>query len=282
VKTKHIVQFSTGLGSAEVAWRLVEKYGPEAVLCLTADTRWEHEDNWRFGREVIDHLGCEWRVVADGRNPMEVGRDKKCVPSNRMPVCSQVLKIKLLREHLEAHHDPADSIIYIGFDWTEPERYVNSGRHWAPWTMRSPLLDPPYVPKPDLMRTFRDRGIDPPVLYKLGFPHANCSGGCVRGGLAQWELLYRVLPEVYRDRERAEQELRAYLGKDVTILRDRRGGTTTPLTLRSFRERIERGDAEQPGLFDPDDWGACGCFDVAAPTSTRSGSMDQSGLEEQS
>ena len=33
------------------------------------------------------------------------------------------------------------------------------------------------------------------------------------------------------------------------------GGTTTPLSLRSFRERIER----QPSMFDGDDWGACGC-----------------------
>jgi hypothetical protein len=39
-------------------------------------------------------------------------------------------------------------------------------------------------------------------------------------------------------------------------LRDRRGGTVKPLPLAVFRERLD----EQPGLFDADDWGACGCL----------------------
>jgi len=42
----------------------------------------------------------------------------------------------------------------------------------------------------------------------------------------------------------------------VAILRDRRGGTTRPMTLREFRERIQA----QPDLFDADEWGGCGCF----------------------
>jgi hypothetical protein len=46
------------------------------------------------------------------------------------------------------------------------------------------------------------------------------------------------------------------LGKDVAILRDRRGGQSRPLTLRAFRERLE----SDPKLFDADDEGACGCF----------------------
>jgi len=54
------------------------------------------------------------------------------------------------------------------------------------------------------------------------------------------------------------------LGKDVAILRDRSGGTTTPLTLRVNRERRD----SLPVLFGPDysdnyapeDYGACGCF----------------------
>jgi hypothetical protein len=57
-------------------------------------------------------------------------------------------------------------------------------------------------------------------------------------------------------READEIISRAALGKDVTILRDRTGGESTPITLTAFRERLER----EPTLFDADDEGACGCF----------------------
>ena len=52
-----------------------------------------------------------------------------------------------------------------------------------------------------------------------------------------------------------EVQVGEYLGKDVAILRDRRGGTRTPLTLRTFRER-----AEAKGDVDTEEWGGCGCF----------------------
>ena len=113
---KHLIQFSTGVASAEVAWRVTAEHGAENVVLLTADTRAEDEDNWRFGRAVADRLGCEWVILADGRTPMQVGRDRKCVPSNRMAVCSQILKRELLDAYRAEHFDPADTIVYLGYD----------------------------------------------------------------------------------------------------------------------------------------------------------------------
>lgn len=254
---RHIVQFSTGAGSAEVAWRVVQQHGPASVLLLTADTLVEDADNWRFAQQVVDRLGCEWLRLTDGRTPMQVGRDQRVVPNNRMAVCSRVLKRDLLRSYLDANHNPAEIVIYLGFDWTEPERHDRSIQHWAPWRIESPLLQPPYVSKPDLLELFRSRGIEPPALYAQGFAHANCGGACVRGGQAQWALLHRVNPARYAEWEGEENITRALLGKDVSILRDRTGGTLRPLTLTTFRERIE----SQPSLYDADDQGACGCTD---------------------
>lgn len=260
---RHIVQYSTGLASAEVAWRLADQHGAADVLLLTADTGVEDDDNWRFAGEVADRLGCEWLVLADGRTPMQVGRDLRVVPNNRMAVCSRVLKRELLRRWIDENCDPAETVIYLGFDWTEQHRIDAAAAPWQPYTVAAPLADPPYVSKPDLMSTFRGRGIEPPRLYAQGFPHANCGGACVRGGQAQWELLLRVNRDRYLDWEDEEEKTRAELGKDVSILRDRTGGTVKPLTLRAFRERIDA----QPGLFDCDDWGACGCTDgTATPT----------------
>ena len=42
----HVVQFSGGAGSWAAAKRVVERFGPEHVTLLCADTRSEHED-WR-------------------------------------------------------------------------------------------------------------------------------------------------------------------------------------------------------------------------------------------
>ena len=55
---KHLVQFSTGAASAEVAWRVVQEHGPADVVLLTADTLVEDEDNWRFATEVAARLGA--------------------------------------------------------------------------------------------------------------------------------------------------------------------------------------------------------------------------------
>jgi hypothetical protein len=252
---KHLVQFSTGAGSAEVAWRVVDKYGPNDVVLLTADTLVEDEDNWRFAREVVDRLGCEWIVLAHGMTPMQIGRKERCVPNNRWAVCSKILKRELLRDYMDTHYDPTDSIVYLGFDWTAPERHEKSLIPWAPWRVESPLLQPPYVSKPDLLDVFRSRGIEPPRLYAKGFSHANCGGACVRGGQAQWQRVLTVNRPPYLEWEAEEQASRDMLGKDVSILRDRRGGVTTPLPLRGFRERLKC----QPTLFDTDDWGGCGC-----------------------
>lgn len=259
---KHLVQYSTGAASAEVAWRVVEEHGPENVILLTADTKKEHADNWRFARQVQERLGCEWVVVADGRTPMQVGRDARVVPNNRMAVCSRVLKRELLDKYRAEHFDPADTIVYLGYDWTEPHRVEAAREHWAPWTVDCPLTRPPYLFKQQIFELFRERGIEPPLLYKQGFQHANCSGGCVRGGQAQWSLLLQVNRAEYLDWEREENETRALLGKDVSILRDRTGGGVRALTLTEFRERLER----QPALFDADDWGACGCFMDGSPS----------------
>jgi hypothetical protein len=253
---KHIVQFSTGAGSAEVAWRVVEEFGAENTTLLSADTLVEDDDNWRFAREIVARIECKWVILADGRTPMQVGRDERVVPNNRMAVCSKILKRELLLNYLALNHDPAESVIYLGYDWTEDNRMAAARPYWAPWTVDAPLMRPPYLMKQDVLDAFRARGIEPPRLYEQGFAHANCGGACVRGGQAQWQLLLRVNRDRYLDWEGEEEQTREMLGKDVSILRDRRGGNVTPLTLRRFRERLE----DAPTLFDIDDWGACGCF----------------------
>src|SRR5205807_5209805 len=116
-----VVQFSTGMASAEVAFRCWEQ-GREMVL-LTADTTIEDEDNWRFAREVHEAIGePEWVVLRDGRHPMQVGRDVRVIPNDQMAVCSRILKRELIRAYMDERwgDEPEAVVSMLGYDWTEP------------------------------------------------------------------------------------------------------------------------------------------------------------------
>ncbi len=253
-----IVQFSTGIGSAEVARREVREHGAANVVLLTADVRAEDPDNWRFAHEFVDRLmpGVEWVILSGRRTPMQIGRDQKVVPNNRMAVCSRILKRELLRAWIDEHCDPERDVMVLGFDWTEEHRLAKAEPHWAPYRCDAPLTQPPLLEKPALLSFYRDRlNIEPPRLYAAGFSHANCYGACVRGGQKAWARLLATNPKVYRRWEAEERITRSRLGKDVSILRDRRGGSVKPLPLRDFRLRIEANASAHDG-----DEGACGCF----------------------
>jgi hypothetical protein len=77
----HVVQFSTGAGSAEVAFRVHAAAGPgERVVLLTADTMVEDVDNWRFAYECVAQMqGVQWLILADGRTPIAAGQPALCV-----------------------------------------------------------------------------------------------------------------------------------------------------------------------------------------------------------
>jgi len=50
------------------------------------------------------------------------------------------------------------------------------------------------------------------------------------------------VPERYAFHEAKEQEMREFLGKDISILRHRGGEKKgQPMTLREFREKVEAG-----------------------------------------
>jgi len=123
-------------------------------------------------------------------------------------------------------------------------------------------MEAPFLQKADILNAWRERGIEPPRLYAMGFSHANCGGGCVRGGQKQWALLLRTMPERYAEWENEEEATRQMLGKDVAMLKQTKNGVSSPLTLRTLRERLQDNAEQQPSLFEGDDdgWGSCGCF----------------------
>ncbi len=250
--------FSSGIASWAAAKRVVAQHGPADVTLLFADTGIEDQDNYRFLDEAAANVGVPVTRLADGRTPWQVFHDERFLGNARVDPCSRVLKREVLDRWRDQHCTPEDAVVYIGLDWTEGHRLARLQQHVQPWIYQAPLMAAPYLSKRDMLAWAEREGLTPPRLYALGFPHANCGGFCIKAGQAQFALLLRVLPHRYAEHEDEEGRLRERLGKDVAILRDRTGGTTTPLTMRAFRERLESGG--QADLFE---WGGCGCMTPA-------------------
>ena len=253
--------FSGGAGSWATAKRVAERHGTDGLVLLFADTLVEDADLYRFLRESAENVGGRLVTVADGRTPFEVFRDDRFLGNARLANCSKFLKQKPCREWLETNCDPETTTLYVGIDWSETHRVPAIVKGWAPYRVECPLTERPYLDKRAVLAWLVAEGVAPPVGYAEGFGHNNClAQGCVRGGQAYWANMLRTRRDAYLETEAQELDLRDFLDADVAMLRDRTGGTVTPITLREFRERQESA----PGLFDADEWGDCGCFVDAA------------------
>jgi hypothetical protein len=230
-----------------------ERYGQDNVTLLFADTLIEDEDLYRFLADVEQDTQLPIVRISDGRDPWQVFSDVSFIGNSRVDPCSLNLKRLLLKRWIVEHCDPATTVVAIGIDWTEIDRCERITAGQLPFTAVYPLIDAG-LDKDQCFQVAAERGIKPPRLYDLGFPHNNCGGFCVKAGISQFVRLYRTMPDRYRWHEQREQDLREQLGVDVAILRDRRGGQTKPMTMQRLRERIEAGE-KLPG----DEWGGCGC-----------------------
>lgn len=252
---QYIVNVSGGLASYEALRRTIERYGTEQTTAVFADTRIEDADLYRFLGDIERHFGIELVRLADGRTPWQVMRDERAITMQSMAPCSKILKHEVIDRWVTEQWGDKPKTRVFGFDWTEPHRADRIAERLAPVPTWCPLLEKPYLTKQEIAQAVQSIGIEPPRLYRMGFPHNNCGGGCVRAGAAHFTHLLRVMPTVYTEWEQNEQGIRDYLGKDISILKDRRGGESRPMTLAELRQRVE---ASEP--YDDDLWGGCGCF----------------------
>lgn len=227
-----------------------------------------HED--RFGRraplaelrrDVTEQLpGFSW--VAQGMDPWEIYMKERFLGNSSVDPCSKILKRQASARWLVANCIAEETLVYVGIDWTEIHRFddgkgggLRPRRAADGWRYAAPMCEPPFLSRSDAAAWVRSLGIERPRLTREGFAHNNCATHCCKAGQGHRAHQLRVHPERYAFDEAREEEARALLG-DVSMMTDRSGdGEKKPLTMRSLRERIERG--QQPDMFDI---GGCGCF----------------------
>jgi 3'-phosphoadenosine 5'-phosphosulfate sulfotransferase (PAPS reductase)/FAD synthetase len=236
---------------------------PQNVVGVFTDVNGEHPDNYRFLAEVQYALGSRLvKVTNDGRTIWDVFLENRFLGNTRVDVCSRVLKREAFRRWLAANVDPEQVTIALGIDWSEIHRFERAAPRWAAdgYTIAAPLCERPYRDKDDAAQWLALEGIRRPALYDMGFAHANCGGGCVKAGIKQFtRRSLSTATGTSTGGRRVRSASAAALGRDdIAILRDRRGGTTTPLALRELRRRVE---ADPSAFADSDDESGCGvCF----------------------
>ena len=252
---KHIVLYSGGLGSYFTTKRIIEQGIPkDDIILLFTDTKVEDEDLYRFLVESSYKLDIPITNYSDGRDIWQVFKDIKFLSNSRVNDCSLYLKRRMSRKFIK-QYKPDECIVYLGFDWTEIHRYERARKHWYPYTIKSPLCEPSYIDKEDMKRLISEDGIELPRLYKMGFAHNNCGGGCVKAGIGHFAKLYKEFPERFALWEKNEQEIRDYLGRDVSILRRMKNGIKYKLPLKQLRNEIDTLSNSELC-----DIGGCGCF----------------------
>lgn len=253
MKAKRIVMFSAGACSWAAAMRTIERHGRDDVELLFADTQIEDPDAYRFLDDAEKQLGVPLHRIADGRDPWEVFVDEKFIGNSRVDPCSKILK----RQLMDKWCGDKNTVRVFGLDWSERTRVERHRERMASqgWSCEYPMDEKPYMTKEEIFDWMRSEGIEPPRLYALGFGHNNCGGMCVKMGLGQARHLLFTLPDVYRYHEAREADAMAKIGSTaLPFLRYRRGGKTRSVTMREFREDLEK----QPTLFQDYAVGGCG------------------------
>lgn len=202
-----VVWFSCGAASAVAAKRTIDKYGDLCTIRVVNNPiAEEHKDNRRFLKDVQAWLGIEIEEATHPDYPEascnSVWRDKKFMSSPQGAPCTKVLK-KGARRHWETNN--FYDWIVLGFTAEEVKRYEMFVRTERDNTL--PILIEDGIYKQDCIDLLIKEGIEPPEIYKLGYPNANCIGCVKASSPTYWNHVREVHPEVFRERAELSREL---------------------------------------------------------------------------
>lgn len=248
--------FSGGASSYVAAKFAIEEFGHDSLSLVFADTKTEDEDLYRFLDDCEQKLRHEVIRISDGRDIWGVFFKERLLGNSRIDPCSKILKRKLL-DKWRKDNCTSNLTLVIGYDATEGHRLENLQRRMSPGiVVRAPLMERG-IWREQVHAIVEADGLRLPRLYGMGFVHNNCGGFCVKAGQASFALLLEQIPDRYAYHEAKEEEFRAFIGRNVSVMRDRSGGSSTPLTMREFRERHELDSS----TVDRSDLGGCMCME---------------------
>lgn len=205
------VWFSCGAASAVAAAKTIERYGQTHTIRVVNNPVIEEDaDNLRFLSDVEAWLGIKIEKAVNANyahcSAVQTWEKRKFMSGPLGAPCTIELK-KHARQQWEAKN-PTDWHV-LGFtadEKTRHERFVLSERSNV-----LPVLIELGLTKADCYATLLAAGIQPPRMYAMGYPNANCIG-CVKAtSPTYWNHVRKQHPEVFAERARQSRQLGARL-----------------------------------------------------------------------
>lgn len=201
------VWFSCGAASAVAAKLTIDKYSEHNdIRVIYNPVKEEDKDNLRFLRDIEKWIGCKIELAINPKYPDcsidTVFYDRKYVSGVHGAPCTGELK-KRARQHWETNNK-ADFHV-LGFTSEEESRhnrFVLTERDNV-----LPVLIEEGMTKQDCMDMIVREGINPPIVYKKGFPNANCIGCVKASSPTYWNLVRRTYPDIFDQRAKMSREL---------------------------------------------------------------------------
>lgn len=201
--------FSCGAASAYATYLAHQKYGDrmEAVYCRVAE---EHDDNMRFLKEFEQSTGIPIKIIGDESvecSIYNVFRKRRFIKGQTGAPCTMVLKKDLRKAYQK--HDDVQVFGYTVEEENRADRFIDSNNE----VDTDFILMDNGITKEECKQFIIDRGIELPVMYKLGYANNNCVG-CVKGGMGYWNAIRKDFPEAFTKMAKLEREIGHAINKD--------------------------------------------------------------------
>lgn len=221
----------------------VDKYGPDNVVLLFADTGAESDGTYRFMWQGAQALGVELVCVRKTANdtrryikPWDIARMRGIIPNWKFGACAGELKKEPTTAWIK-NNLPKECEIVVGFGIEEQERIDRLRRNRPEVNWSFPLAERPYTTTCKIREWLAELNVELPELYAQGFNHANCDGACFKASIGHWARLYKERPEVYRYHQEQERAWQEATGKDMTVCMYK----GERITLKNLAKLIDAG-----------------------------------------
>lgn len=198
-----VCQFSCGAASAVATKLILADYPPEQVLVVNAFIKEEDGDNRRFLADCELWFGRTIKVLADqkfGASTHEVWRRLRFMKGPHGAPCS----LKLKRALLATVAEPGD-INVVGFTREEKDRLIDLEKYFPGQQWYAPCIERDLT-HDDCLAIVDRAGIVLPLMYRMGYPNANCVG-CPKGGQNYWQKIRHDFPEQFVQIKTIQEEI---------------------------------------------------------------------------